>query len=109
MAVCTQALKNRSAKSSNDLHSGSRAGIFSRGNNLALRCFRCALADKSTKLQAPSSREHPSANNQTRLEQPGWRMAGKQFHIGSGACVCADWSLKFGVSLELGGWCLVLP
>ena len=50
---------------------------------------------KSTNLQAPTSREHPNTNHQTRI--PVCRKISVR-----------PWSLKFGASLVLGGWCLVL-
>jgi hypothetical protein len=48
---------------------------------------------KSTKHQPPSSREIPS----TKLQNQAWLRAEKY------------WSLKFEVSLELGGWNLDFP
>jgi hypothetical protein len=44
---------------------------------------------QSSKFQAPSSREIPNNNHQTRT-------------------AASDWSLKLGASLVLGFWCLVL-
>ena len=50
---------------------------------------------KSTKHQYPSPRETPITEHQTRPSSPDIRHP--------------SWSLKFGASLVLGCWCLVLP
>lgn len=51
---------------------------------------------KTSKSQAPSTREHSNLNHQIVGTKP------RQITL-------ASWSLKLGASLVLGAWCLVLP